>query len=146
MKKNSNTVKEKIITDKIEIKKIIGKDTNLTLKDFEKFLTLKYNAKIYNSVQQWYENTFSEQIPDKPQEYVDVLAFPMLEQNYKVCVIKKEKNSKDSVFMLYSYKDNELLEYFIQYSYKGFEPIGFSLFIKNNETKMLKRIEHYYNR
>lgn len=124
---------------KAELKQMFGKDSNFTRFDFERYIKAKYSVKFYDSLQEYYDKNNEKVDVYDIKQFVDVLAFNIVEQDYRVACIPKELNQKyGAVFIYYSYKDSIITDMFIDNigiknaNYWGiFEPNGEDIIRKN---------------
>lgn len=147
MKKNIYEDKLRNLEDfKKELKNIIGKDTNLNRYDFEKYINLKYHVKFFNSLQEYYDKNNIKETVEDIKDYVDCLAFNIVETTYRVTEIKGSyfNNGKNgSAFVYYSYIDDQIIDLFVNEA--GLKYGNFwGIFVANGEDKIRKNLDLYW--
>ncbi len=140
MNKNELRIKEKLQElekFKDHVYSLIGKKDNFKIQDLEKYILKEYGVKSFNSLQELYKFYGYPEIADDVKEHVDVLAFHIVENRYKVAEIK----GKDCpVTIFYQYDDNnDVVNMFIDtWGLPNSEYIG--IFIKNGENSIKNSI------
>ena len=99
---------------KKQTKELLGKDSNFTVKDFEKYIQLLYGATFYNSLEEFYKickNTviLSEEITN----YIDCLGYDVIKSKYKVTEIF-DKSSRKSAMIYFNYEANKITKVYLE--------------------------------
>lgn len=116
------------------IKNTINKDSDFTRSDFEKYVKLKYNVKIYNSIYEFYSVQFNKDISTELDQYVDDFAMHIVKTTHKVfrCTNSKINDKRyNSTLVFYSYHGDEIIDIFIERSGVINDSDCLYLFIKN---------------
>lgn len=129
---------------KNELKKILGKDSNFSRYDFEKFLKAKYQCKFYNSLKEYYAAKYPNIDVTDSHDFVDCLAFGIVDSNhYRVIDIAYKMTPQTTeALVYYSYEGDHITDIFFQYGELDNQNF-WGLFEYNGENVILKNIELY---
>lgn len=130
---------------KNEIYLILGKRSGFNRFDFEKYIKRKYNVVFYDSLQEYYDKHSINLKVDDIKDFVDVLAFNIVKENYRVTEIKGNyfnDGKNGATFIYYSYNEEELTDMFIHNS--GLKYCNFwGIFRSNGEKFILQNLEKF---
>lgn len=132
---------------KEELLATIGKNEKLNRFDFEKYIKCKYNAKFYDSLQEYYDKNGIDLKVDDIRDFVDYLAFDIVESSYRVTEIKGNyfKNAKyGSTFVYYSYEKDKIVDMFIHNSGIKYS-LYWGVFRDDGEKIIRQNLQRVYN-
>lgn len=125
---------------KNEVFSILGKKTKLNRFDFEKYIKIKFDAVFYDSLQEYYRKKNINVKVDNIKDFVDILAFHIVERNYRVTMV--DKDTFKPTFIYYSYNNDELTDIYIHNS--GIKGSSFwGIFISNGDKIIEQNLKRY---
>ena len=128
---------------KKQAKELLGKDSNFTVKDFEKYIQLLYGATFYNSLEEFYKICKTTVIlSEEITNYIDCLGYDVIKSKYKVTEIS-DKSSNKSAMVFFNYVDNRITKVYLEGDNIGFMNV-FGLFAIDGEKKIKKGLKQYY--
>lgn len=126
---------------------IFGKTENFTVSDLEKYVMVKYGAKIYDSLRELSLIEDGVIRTENAHYYVDPSDIDIKNNAYKIFRVyeKSVNNEKHKYTLVYfTYKDEFIEDLFIETSGIIEDDIAIYLFPKDGENKLKRQLESFY--
>lgn len=126
---------------------ILGKTDKFTISDLEKYVKVRYGAKIYDSLRELYLIEDGVIRAENAHYYVDACDIDIRNNAYKVFRVyeKSVNNEKHKYTLVYfTYKDEFIEDLFIETAGIVEDDIALYLFPKDGEARLKRQLESLY--